>query len=86
MSEKAIRKKLVIVGDGSTGKTSLLVVFAGDAFPTEYVPTVFENYMTYVMVDGRRVALSLWDTAGQEDFDRLRPLSYPDMNVLLVCF
>ena len=37
-------------------------------------------------VDGRKVELALWDTAGQEDYDRLRPLSYPDSNVILICF
>ncbi|SSD61577.1 related to protein rho1 [Saccharomycodes ludwigii] len=39
-----------------------------------------------VEIDGRRVELALWDTAGQEDYDRLRPLSYPDSNVVLICF
>jgi Ras homolog gene family, member A len=47
---------------------------------------VFENYVADVDVDGKHVELALWDTAGQEDCDRLRPLSYPDSHVILICF
>ncbi|KAG0744895.1 hypothetical protein G6F57_006258 [Rhizopus arrhizus] len=84
MSE--IRKKLVIVGDGACGKTCLLTVFSRGSFPEAYVPTVFESYVADVEVDNKHVELALWDTAGQEDYDRLRPLSYPDSNVILICF
>ena len=82
----AIRKKLVIVGDGACGKTCLLLVFSKDEFPDTHVPTVFENYVADMKVDGKMIELALWDTAGQEDYDRLRPLSYPDTDVVLMCF
>ena len=80
------RRKLVIVGDGACGKTCLLFAFTKDEFPDKYIPTVFENYVSDIEVDGKLVELALWDTAGQEDYDRLRPLSYPDTDVILMCF
>ncbi|KAF7789961.1 hypothetical protein EIP86_000909 [Pleurotus ostreatoroseus] len=67
-----IRRKLVIVGDGACGKVRLVVAMQSLSV---YVPTVFENYVADVEVDGKHVELALWDTAGQEDYDRLRPLS-----------
>lgn len=51
----AIRKKLVIVGDGACGKTCLLIVFSKDQFPEVYVPTVFENYVADIEVDAKQV-------------------------------
>jgi Ras family protein A len=51
-----------------------------------YVPTVFENYVADVEVDGIHTELALWDTAGQEDYDRLRPLSYPDSHAIIISF
>jgi len=50
------------------------------------MPVVFENHVVDVDVDGKHVELELSDTGGQEDYDRLRPLSYSGSHVILICF
>ena len=51
-----------------------------------YISTIFDNCVTDVEVDGEHIELVLWDTGGAEDYDRLRPLSYPNSHVILICF
>ncbi|CAH1398868.1 unnamed protein product [Nezara viridula] len=80
------RLKITAVGDGLVGKTCLLITYTTQRFPVEYVPTVFDNFADTITVDGQEYNMTLWDTAGQEDFERLRPLTYPNTDCFLLCF
>lgn len=78
--------KCVLVGDAAVGKTSLIVSYTTNGYPQDYVPTAFDNYSVLVRVDNQPIRLQLCDTAGQAEFDSLRPFSYPDTDVFLLCF
>ncbi|CAG9772622.1 unnamed protein product [Ceutorhynchus assimilis] len=77
--------KCVVVGDGAVGKTCMLFSYSSNSFPLDE-GAIFDNYLADVRVDGIPIILNLWDTAGQEDCDGLRPLSYPKTDVFLICF
>ncbi|KAK3366852.1 cdc42 GTPase [Lasiosphaeria ovina] len=71
--------RIAIIGGAhrrwAVGKTCLLIRYTTKKFPSEYVPTVFDNYAVTVMISGEPYTLGLFDTANQEDYDRFRPLS-----------
>jgi len=92
MSEDRQLIKVVVVGDGAVGKTCLLISYTNNSFPEKYVPTIFDNSMKEVTFKSEKnktvtkIKLDLWDTAGQEEFDRIRYLSYIDTNVFFFCY
>ncbi|KAK0713500.1 P-loop containing nucleoside triphosphate hydrolase protein [Lasiosphaeria miniovina] len=74
----------MVVGSGNTLKTETLMAYTKNKFPDVFVPPVFDNYAITVMIDNEYWILGLFDSSGQEDYDRLRPLSYPQTDVFLV--
>lgn len=84
--DRSCSRKAIIVGDGDVGKTSSLISYTTGVFPADYVPNAFDNTSASEMVDGKTVSLGLWDTIGQADYDRLRPLSYPDTDVIVLLY
>lgn len=78
--------KLTFVGDGYVGKTCLLWSYVYKHFPKDYVPTVFEMHAVKTNYNGEQYSLSLYDTAGQEDWETLRIMAYPDTDVIVLCF
>lgn len=74
--ESKMAVNITVVGDGFVGKTSMLFRFTEDKSPENYVPTIFDNYSGKLTVDGVEYKLQLRDTSGQEDYERIRKLSY----------
>mmetsp|Transcript_1086 Transcript_1086/g.3909 ORF Transcript_1086/g.3909 Transcript_1086/m.3909 type:complete len:256 (+) Transcript_1086:168-935(+) len=78
--------KLGVVGDGTVGKTTMLMAYTLHAFLDEYTPTVFDNFSVIEEVDDRLVNIILWDTAGQEDYKQLRTSTYQKTDIFMLCF
>ena len=85
---EALRLKFVVLGGPCVGKTCLLIRFFRNEYRAEYIPTVFENSVKDLVVKERRIELAVWDIfgQGQDGYERLRPLSYPQTDVFLFCF
>jgi small GTP-binding protein len=80
------RVKIVVVGDGTVGKTCLLSAYKNHEIPPDYVPTVFDNWVTRMQIKNEEIIVQIWDTAGQEDLENIRCLSYANTDVFLLCF
>jgi len=80
--------KCGVVGDGTVGKTTLLLSYITQAFITEYTPTVFDNFSAIEEVNGDVINVILWDTAGQDDYAQIRTTCYSSCkyDVFLLCF
>nr|XP_022300561.1 rho-related protein racB-like isoform X2 [Crassostrea virginica] len=76
--------KLVLVGDGCVGKTELVSYFS--SIPCGYKATVSDNYTGTLLMDDKTFCLDIRDTGGLEDYDRIRCLSYPQTDVLMLCY
>merc|ERR1711935_306065 len=84
-TEPLRRRKVVLVGDGLTGKTSLMYRLLHQEEPLPmFTPTIIENSVVKQDVKGELIELMVWDTAGQEEYAKLRPLAYPNTDVVLI--
>ncbi len=69
--EEVYIKKIVVAGDASVGKTSLILTFTDKAFTRQYIPTLGVNICEKLVIIGKdMVRMMLWDLAGQEKFEQ----------------
>ncbi|XP_064613831.1 rho-related GTP-binding protein RhoE-like [Liolophura sinensis] len=86
-SVTCVQTKIVIVGDCNCGKTTLINRYIKGEYLEKYTPTGFDTYTgTYKVSSTYRIKMSIWDTSGDSGYDRVRPLSYTDADLVLVCF
>lgn len=79
--------KIALVGDGTVGKTCMLMSYVCQAFLEDYIPTMFDNFSAIEEVDGELINVILWDTAGQEDYETIRVTTcFPNTHVFIMCF
>ena len=78
--------RIVVVGDERCGKTSLIPRFISDTLPASYKPTSFDKFLVTKDVSGCLYSLTVWDTSGSANFDTVRPLSYGEADVFIICF
>lgn len=93
-SNRSIRKtnstskiiRITVVGDGDTGKTCLLIVYKDKKFDEKYIPTIFDEYSMTIPINYEPYTIILSDTAGQEEFDKLRRLAYRFADTFILCY
>lgn len=87
MAEFDTSLKLMIIGDASTGKTSLIKRFANDTFDEDYRFTMsFDVFTNDIQIDNKRIRLQIWDTGGQEKFRAITKSYYRNANGIIVVY
>ncbi|ESO82046.1 hypothetical protein LOTGIDRAFT_223513 [Lottia gigantea] len=85
--DSIVRSKIVVVGDCNCGKTSLIQRYVKDSFNEVYTPTGFDTFSTtYNVSETYKIQITIWDTSGDAGYDRVRPLSYSEADLVMVCF
>ncbi|ODV57957.1 ras-like protein family, member C, partial [Ascoidea rubescens DSM 1968] len=79
-------KKIVAVGEGNSGKTCLINRFLHNRYDPIDGPTVVHRYFHKEEIANKTYNFEIWDTGGQEDYERLRVLSYADVDLFLMCY
>ena len=82
-----VQAKVVMLGEGRVGKTSLVLRFCKDTFSDSQPPTIQASFLDKPMTVGdKRVNLAIWDTAGQERFHALGPIYYRAADAALLVY
>jgi Ras-related C3 botulinum toxin substrate 1 len=84
MTSKSI--KCVILGDDKVGKSSILQSYTTDSFYKEYIPTMFDNYSSNLCIEKICYKIDLWDTSGKDDYKMIRHISYPQTDIIILCY
>lgn len=85
--QQRISFKIVLLGEGAVGKTSLVLRYVENKFNDKHISTLQASFLTKKLnIGGRRVNLALWDTAGQERFHALGPIYYRDSHGALLVY
>jgi len=81
VTHRSFQFKVVLLGEGCVGKTSLMLRYVENKFNDDHISTVQASYLDKKLnIGGKRVSLAIWDTAGQEKFHALGPIYYRDSN------
>jgi small GTP-binding protein len=86
-NSETYRFKIVVVGDGAVGKTSLIKKFTKGTFERDYVKTIGAQLSKFnKRINGDVIRLIFWDIAGQDDFNFLQPLFYKESKAAIIVF
>jgi len=79
--------KFIVIGDSTVGKTSLINRFHGEQFSTSLISTIGVDFrLKTIDVDGKRIKIQVWDTAGQEQFQSITPAYYKGAHGVMLVY